>query len=248
MAGLVALPEELLQQIADHLDRVSLGSLALSNSLLWDAATNTLWHSVNLIDTSSHHHVPDADLPLFHNHGPSGRDDHDDFPIIRKLLVLARNKRLAAKVRVLTHRCHLPLPAIFQDLPRMDFHNPTLSCDWRTVQLALLAVRNMDGVRVLRLLNGHYNLVSALLNGFYGAERRFVPPHLWVESCSLHGFPLDFGELVGKENGLVSLRLRRLKMFNLYNPHVGSVMFSRAKGVMWLHNGKGSKLLTDPRF
>jgi len=242
MANLAALPEELLQQIADLLDRRSQKDLALANSRLWDPATSALWRDLKLIDQRSHYHCSPRDVELFTHCGVAGRDEHDDLPIIRKLLVLAQNKRLALKVRVVTHRCHLPLPAIFQDLPRMVFENKTLSSDWRTVQLAPLAAQNMENVRALRLVNGHHNLVAALLNGFYGREREYVPPHLWVESCSLHGFPLRFGSSPAKSNGLQSVRFRRLKLggYSL----VRSKCLSRAGELDRLHDGAGSKTMS----
>ena len=118
MVNLTALPEELLQQIADLLDRTSQKNFALVNWTAWEVATNALWRDVKLIDKRTQHHISDAE----HNRifgeveirrNKRGLDEHDDAPLLRKLLILASNKRLARKVRVLTHRCHLPLPAIF---------------------------------------------------------------------------------------------------------------------------------------
>jgi hypothetical protein len=172
--GIARLPEELLQQITDLLDRQSQKNLALVNQRAWEAATNAVWREVNLIDKRSNHWVPEELRDQWGSDTLLGRDEHDDTPIIKKLLVLAQNKRIAGKVRVLTHRCHLPLPAIFSELPLICFENATLSSDWRTVQLALLAVANMENMRVVRVLGGHYNLSSALLNGFYGPERKHV--------------------------------------------------------------------------
>ena len=242
MATFAALPEELRQQITDYLDRTSQKRLALTHLAGWEVATNAIWRDVKLIDTRSNHWVTLEQRQEWPVNGIPGRDEHDDTPIIRKLLILAANPHLAKKVRVLTHRCHLPLPAIFQDLPRVCFENHTLSSDWRTIQLALLAVRNMSNVRVLRLMNGHHNLVSALLNGFYGPTREHVPPHLWIESCSLHGFPLRFDRPPETwDNGLQSLRLRRLKMANNFTSTRESFWFSRAGHIDNLHNGTGSE-------
>lgn len=242
MTHLIGLPEELLQQIADYLDRRSQKQLALAHTKLWEVATNGLWRDVKLIDTRADHVVPQDDRALFDQHSACpGRDDHDDIPIIRKLLVLASNPRIAAKVRVLTHRCHLPLPAIFQDLPRMCFENHTLSSDWRTISLVLLACQNMTSLRTLRLLNGHFNLVAALLNGFYGPDKTRVPPHLWIESCSLHGFPLRFDRAPeDRENGLQSLRLRRLKLANTFDTEEASIWHSRCGQLTAMHYGSGS--------
>lgn len=172
--GLERLPEELLQQIADLLDRQSQRNLALVNWRAWDIATNSIWREVTLVDQRTSRLVPERLQEQWSPDTLLGRDEHDDTPIIGKLLVLARNRRLAWKVRVVTHRCHLPLPAIFSELPHICFENHALSSDWRTIQLALLASASMARVTTLRILGGHYNLTAALLNGFYDFRREFV--------------------------------------------------------------------------
>jgi hypothetical protein len=83
-------------------------------------------------------------------------DDHDDTPIIKRLFLLASTPRLASKVRTVTHRCHLPTPAIFAELPHMSFSDQSLSSDARTIALLRFAILNMVGVHTLRIIFPHY--------------------------------------------------------------------------------------------
>jgi len=128
---------------------------------------------------------------------------------------------------VLTHRCHLPPPEIFHELPRMSFSSQTLSTDLRTIRLAQLAVQQMKRVHTLRIIFGHPTLNDALLRCFFDVHRERETPvrKLWLENCRLsagcqlrrpdfpYGLPteLDF-------DGLESLRLRRMPL----RPGVGS--------------------------
>lgn len=151
----------------------------------------------------------------------SGVDQHDDTPMIKKLLVLAKNPSIAQCVQTVIHRCHLPQPAIFHELPRTTFSGMTLSADRRTITLIQLAVRFMTKVNTLRVIFGHPNVTDALLRCLFSKERTRMTPvrRLWLENCRIsagcdlkllnHALDLppelDFG-------GLESIRFRRLPM------------------------------------
>jgi len=77
---LARLPEELLQEILTYLDDPSLLNLALTCQWSKRKALSLLWRHVELVDCRSEH--PDMPTGLIH-------DDHDDSPIIKKLIVLA---------------------------------------------------------------------------------------------------------------------------------------------------------------
>ena len=123
------------------------------------------------------------------------------------LLVLAQNPFLASQVRVLTHRCHLPLPDVYGDLPSMSFSDATLSRDPRTLCLLQLAIQNLTNVHTLRIVLGHHNIVYGLILGFFCKDRPRKCPvrRLWLESSCLDGIELD--QLDSK--GLESFRYRR---------------------------------------
>ena len=89
--ALNALPVELHQQIVDFLDRDSQNFYSLTYKRAWDVVTNAIWRDVKLIDQRSRHQVPEElKKPSVEGGKPfNGRDEHDDTPIIRKLLVLA---------------------------------------------------------------------------------------------------------------------------------------------------------------
>ena len=74
-------------------------------------------------------------------------DYHDDTPLLRKLLILAANPRIASCVQILEHRCHLPPAGIFNELPKTPLNGTTLSCDPRTVELVKRATLNLERVR-----------------------------------------------------------------------------------------------------
>lgn len=129
----------------------------------------------------------------------------------------------------LTHKCHLPPPSIFQELPNVSFNGQTLSSDWRTLELARWAVENMENVRTLRVVNGHYNLTTVLLSEFFSPQRRPSIKRLWLESCSFSGWPVNaLGELE-------SIRLRRLHMIDCE----ANYTLSRAGVTRSLLNGVG---------
>ena len=127
--------------------------------------------------------------------------------MIRLLLVLAQNPFLASQVRVLMHRCHLPEPDVFEDLPNMSFSDATLSRDPRTLRLLRLAIQSMNNVHTLRIVLGHHNVVYGLISGFFRKDRPRKCPvrRLWLESSSLDG--LEWDQLDSR--GLESFRYRR---------------------------------------
>lgn len=237
MASLEELPAELQQHIVEFCDRDTQKSYSLVSRRAWDAATTAIWRDVKLIDTRSTHLVPEEQRVYWSEDTWLGRDEHDDTPIIRKLLVLAQNKRIAAKVKILTHRCHLPLPAIFSELPQVCFANVKLSNDPRTLQLLYYAAHNMENVQTLRLIHGHHNLVQGLLWSFFKPDRAKTPRHLWLESCSVN----SFHDLLNTANSrLESIRLRRLQRVDLGDQFGEGYRYSRGGDIAALHNGVGS--------
>lgn len=137
-------------------------------------------------------------------------DEHDDTPIIQKLFILATNPTIASKVQVLTHRCHLPMPNIFEELPHIRQDCENLSQDLRTHMLLRLAIQNMVNVHTLRIVCGHMSLASSLVAEFLDGRRRPNVPlrKLWLESCALTSHALQI-LASSKVIGLESLRIRR---------------------------------------
>lgn len=105
--GFWQLPIELQQQTLDLLALRDIKAFCLVNWRAWHAAIGFLWRDVKLIDCRSRYQVPDEVKPWRHSpawawdeswgdepgahHDPmEGQDEHDDTPIIRKLLILAR--------------------------------------------------------------------------------------------------------------------------------------------------------------
>lgn len=154
--------------------------------------------------------------------GPlSAIDQHDETRILKKLFVLATNPYVASKVQTILHRCHLPTPELFEELPnlRHDDHI-SFSTDYfggkkhtsAYVRLVLQAVANMVNVHTLKIILGHAGLTQVLVWGFFGPHRKASVPvrRLWLESCCLSSrlydslwTPLDFSRVE-------SIRLRRL--------------------------------------
>lgn len=95
------LPTELLQDILDRLRRQDLECLNLTSKWAYEAATPLIWRDTELMDCRT-------------THEDDQTDEHDDTPLIRKLLLFATKPWLASQVHELTHRCHLPPPAIFR--------------------------------------------------------------------------------------------------------------------------------------
>ncbi|KAK3070351.1 hypothetical protein LTR53_010615 [Teratosphaeriaceae sp. CCFEE 6253] len=201
------LPEELLLDILERLERPDQECLQLTSRWGYRVATPLRWREVELVDCRTHY--------------DDSVDEHDDTPLIKILLLLARKPDLAACVQVVTHRCHLPPPAIFMELPKMPFSSHTLSTDLRTICLVKHAVRNMTRVHTLRIIFGHPNLNDALLRCFFDKRRLKSNPvrRLWLENCRFtagcnisldehpHGLPLELDF-----DGLESVRFRRLPM------------------------------------
>lgn len=160
----------------------------------------------------------------------------------------------------MTHRCHLPPPSIFEELPDNSFSGQTLSPDPRTTKLVQLAVRHMSAVHTLRVIFGHPNLTDALLRSFFGKDRDRTTPirRLWLENCRisagcclsidqhLYGLPLvlDF-------TGLESIRLRRLPIHPDYiqdhmdETDVDQYVYSRSGLGFTLQDGAGGRYTTS---
>ncbi|EME38966.1 hypothetical protein DOTSEDRAFT_57272 [Dothistroma septosporum NZE10] len=203
------LPEELLQIILERLRQVDLYSLNQASRWCYQVATPFIWRSVELMDCKTIH--------------DDGVDDHDDTPVIRKLLLFIDKPEIAACVQTLTHRCHLPPPAIFQELPYVAFSASTLSADPRTIELVKLAAKQLKNVNTLRIVFGHPNLTDALLRCFFDVKRTGKGAgcarirKLWLENCRIsnglcttlplhpYGLPLALDL-----SGLESVRFRRL--------------------------------------
>ncbi|KAF2007193.1 hypothetical protein P154DRAFT_614613 [Amniculicola lignicola CBS 123094] len=238
--SLELLPAEILQAVLSHLDTTALKRTALVCKLLHHEATAILWREVRLIDAHSDHVGQEGD-----------RDQHDDTPIIQKLHILATNKDLASKVLVLTHRCRLPTPWIYDVLPWIHFDAPTLSRDARLLNLLRLAIQNLRTVHTLRIIFGHWRLTRGLLEGFLDPDRPRDAPlrKLWLESCSLDGARIDFPPSASRlPSGLESIRFRRLRAERKRAvKHRSSNEFWLARGgnQRQLHNGHGGFYVTD---
>lgn len=215
------LPEEILQETLRYLDDSSLANFARACHWSYDKATPILWQDVELIDCrTTNPETPDLS------------DEHDDTPIIRKLLVLASNPWIASHVHTLTHRCHLPPPAIFYELPRINFQGRTLSHDPRTLCLLERACQNLSNVHTLRIIFGHWNLTRGLLIGLLGKSNGSTIRHLWLENCSLAGISqrlLQSFDLAGLE----SLRLRRLPLLANAGRHDSQEVYTRGPFPDW---------------
>lgn len=97
--GLSELPEELLQDVIERLEKPDLASLNLVSRWAYRVATPKIWSDVELVDCRTYHEQEEF-------------DEHDDTEIIKKLLLFVSNPWLAGCVHTLTHRCHLPPPAV----------------------------------------------------------------------------------------------------------------------------------------
>ncbi|KAF1942133.1 hypothetical protein EJ02DRAFT_422377 [Clathrospora elynae] len=242
--SLESLPSELRQLIVAHLATSALKDVALTSRILNQHATDILWQDVCLVDQWTLHLNEQSNQPWGHR-GRGEPDEHDDTPIIQKLYILATNPAIAAKVHVLTHRCHLPAPNIFNELPRMHFDADNLSQDARLHVLLKLAIRNMVNVHTLRIVYGHWKLTSALLAGFLTQRRPHKVPlrKLWLESCSFSEEALR-SLLPSKGTGLESIRLRRLGsdwLDALHNRRLRSLEFRLSRSGLYyqMHNGVG---------
>lgn len=152
---------------------------------------------------------------------------------------------VASKVQIVTHRCHLPSPNIFTELPRMHFDGETLSQDTRTHVLLAGAILNMVNVHTLRIVGGHMKLTNALVAGFLDHERPQGVPlrRLWLESCCL--LPNSLQHLSATcPTQLESIRLRRLDFVSaetMQRRKMGFLDFRYSRGGQSypMHNGAG---------
>ncbi|OSS46226.1 hypothetical protein B5807_08214 [Epicoccum nigrum] len=246
------LPEELLQLVVAYLKAADLKSAALSSRTLCRHATGLLWQHVCLVDKRTRRSSDTTD-----DHDPlraNDTDEHDDTPIIEKLYILATNPSLASKVQTLIHRCHLPTPNIFSELPRMYFDATNLSTDPRLHKLLSAAIRNLVNVRTLRIVYGHWRLTAALIAGFLRHDRpREIPlQKLWLESCA---FDIRNPSFLGPAaaTGLESIRLRRLRP----EPAIATdkhdmawldLKLARGGHYYQMHNGAGGWVGTTVEF
>ncbi|USP82688.1 uncharacterized protein yc1106_09962 [Curvularia clavata] len=248
--SLQSLPSELLQLIVAYLDTSTLRDVALVSQTLYQYAIDILWHDVCLSDQWKLN-VGEENEQISTDRGRGELDEHDDTPIIQKLYILATNPAIASKVQVLTHRCHLPTPNIFNELPRMLFDADNLSQDQRLRALVKLAIRNLANVHTLRIVYGHWNLTNALVGGFLDENRpRNVPLRkLWLECCCFQQEDM-YWLLPSKTTGLESIRLRRLgnEMFNpMQRRRLGPMEFKLSRGGKQnfpIHNGAGGFIRT----
>jgi hypothetical protein len=242
--------------------------VAIVSSTLSRHATDVLWQNVCLVDQWRLHEDASPEPLIEDNRGLGQSDEHDDSPIIQKLFILAtyvsqppdfqridlaRNPAIASKVHSLTHRCHLPTPNIFDELPRIHCHSENLSQDERLHILLKLAMRNLVNVHTLRIVYGHMRLASSLVAGFLDPNRpRRVPLHrLWLDNCCLSP---SIMRCLSKSNlsGIESLRLRRLDAASLLSVprDIGFLEFRPSRGGMYyqMHNGAGSWAPTTVQF
>lgn len=242
--SLQQLPTELIQLIVACLPTATLKDVALVSRSLGGHATDLLWQNVCLADQWKLH-VNEHTLQSWCDRGRGESDEHDDTPIARRLHILATNPALASKVHVLTHRCHLPTPNIFSELPRMHFDADHLSRDDRLHTLLKLAIPNLVNVHTLRIVYGHWFLTNALVSGLLNHRRpRRVPLRkLWLESCCLS---IDPARILAQAPGtaLESIRIRRLVSEPLDTAQARGMRnlefkLCRSGTYRWLHNGSG---------
>ncbi|KAF2817238.1 uncharacterized protein BDZ99DRAFT_431173 [Mytilinidion resinicola] len=247
---ILELPDELRDLVLGYVAPSDLRNVCLAGRSIYSAAAAFLWKHVVLVDDWTLYSGP-PDYQKWGERGCGDPDEHDDTPIIRRLLVLARNPLIASKVQKLTHRCHLPTPGIFNELPRMFFHAQTLSQDPRTRRLVHLAIQNMVNLQTLRIVFGHWHLTKALLEGFLDPARpRRVPLRkLWLESVSLDNAEIDFGNNMDL-SGLKSIRIRRLRAHNTNDVTMSFPEFQLNRGghPMNMHNGAGGYYQTTVSF
>ncbi|KAL1630666.1 hypothetical protein SLS54_000537 [Diplodia seriata] len=249
---LVSLPDELVLDILQYLDLGDLFELAQACRWGYRLAIPLLWRDVELKDCWTLH--PRASRPQLRARRVIDElaDEHDDTPIIKKLLVLATKPDIACHVQTVLHRCHLPTPSIYHELPLFCFRSLTLSTDSRTHKLLMLAIRNMTNVHTLRIIYGHYFLTYGLIWGFLHPHRPRNGPlkRLWLEYCSLAmPEPGPIGSSFWPDlSGITSLRLRRLSYLNdltQTNVVTQGMALSRAQiHKRMLQNGIGGEYIT----
>jgi hypothetical protein len=228
------LPEEILQETLRYLDNPSLANFSQTCHWSYDKATPLLWEDVELVDCrKTDESTPDMS------------DEHDDTPIIRKLLILASNPWIASHVHTLTHRCHLPPPAIFYELPRINFQGRVLSHDIRTLRLLDKACQNLTSVHTLRIIFGHWNLTRGLLTGLLGNPKGSTIRHLWLENCSIAGISQRLLQSFDLRN-LTSLRLRRLPLLANAGRFDSQEVYTRGPFPDW-RTGRAFEIRQDGR-
>lgn len=228
------LPEEILQETLRYLDNHSLANFSQICHWSYDKATPLLWEHVELVDCrTTSDAVPDVS------------DEHDDTPIIRKLLILASNPWIASHVHTLTHRCHLPPPAIFYELPRINFQGRTLSHDVRTLRLLAKACQNLTSIHTLRIIFGHWNLTRGLLTGLLGSPQGSTIRHLWLENCSIAGISQRLLQSFDLRK-LRSLRLRRLPLLANAGRFDSQEVYTRGPFPDW-RTGRAFEIRQDGR-
>ncbi|KAH7402744.1 hypothetical protein BKA66DRAFT_7973 [Pyrenochaeta sp. MPI-SDFR-AT-0127] len=244
LLSLEALPSELLHLIFAHLSTCALKNVALVSTTFNRHATNILWQNVCLADQWKLH-LNEQTEQLWGDRGHGESDEHDDTPIVQKLYILATNPAIASKVQILTHRCHLPTPNIFTELPRIFFDAENLSQDARLHVLLKLAIRNMVNVHTLRIVYGHWKLTRELIAGFLDQNRPRRAPlrKLWLESCCLSINTIHF-LLPSQTTGLESIRIRRLRSepvetIRSRGLQIFTFRLARAGEYLELHNGSG---------
>lgn len=210
ISRLESLPDELLDDIFMKLNRAEQYNTALVSWHCYHRVVPHLYRAIELVDCRN----------------GATRDHHDDSPMIRILLTIANSPNLASKVQDLTHRCHVPLPDVFTDLPTASLQNPLHSRDGRTLRLLSRAICNLVNVNTLRIIHGHHHVTVALLRGFFSKARNYQLPvaRLWLESCSLEGIAQRVG-VNAFLSGLQSVRIRRLRAMS-ENSAIGGPVFS----------------------
>ncbi|KAF2625837.1 hypothetical protein BU25DRAFT_370890, partial [Macroventuria anomochaeta] len=252
-SSLESLPEELLQLIVSHFNTTDLKRAALTSHTLHRHATDLLWQNVCLVDKRTLH-MNDCTDESSKERARGESDEHDDTPIIEKLYILATNPTLASKVRTLTHRCHLPTPNIFTELPRMHLDAANLSTDTKLHKLLRVAICNLVNVHTLRIVYGHWHLTTGLISGFLDHKRPRVVPlrKLWLECCA---FDIRNSSFLGpaSDTGLESVRLRRLRAeaWDAGNRHEMAwldMKLARGGHYYEVHNGAGAWVGTTVEF
>ncbi|KAF2090228.1 hypothetical protein K490DRAFT_35015 [Saccharata proteae CBS 121410] len=239
-----ALPQELIEAVLPYLSQPDLLRFALACRWAYSQAIPYLWRDLELVDCWSIH--PKDSRPQLQSLrcDSDGGDEHDDTPIIKKLYVLATNPLVASHVHTVLHRCHLPPPGLFNDLPCMSFLGPNISNDPRTLRLLDLAIWNMKNVNTLRVVFGHDRLTRGLLNGFLKLERPRDTPlkRLWLENCSLVEPFVSEDSIIELE----SIRIRRLKIrANDIQSSMSIAQLARGgKSLKNFNNGAGSSYST----
>lgn len=151
------------------------------------------------------------------------------------------NPWIASQVHVLTHRCHLPSPSLYTELPQTNFQSRFLSHDPRTLRLLELACANLSHLHTLRIIFGHWNITKGLLNGILNKSRARVKPlrKLWLENCALTGLSAHMLRDPDLQS-LESLRIRRMQL--LQDPggrtHAQQV-YARGFSTQELEDGQG---------